>query len=96
MQLDVGNEPLVHVKAKIPCPFADINFSQSVVSNRAWRINRINKINNINRINNRLMNPCKLGLGLIPINNRLIQINDGLIQINDRLIRINGTFTSRY
>ncbi len=57
--------------------------------NRAWRINRINKINSINRINNRLMNPCKLGLGLIPINNRLIQINDGLIPINDRLIRIN-------
>ena len=56
---------------------------------RAWQINRINKINSINRINNRLMNPCKLGLGLIPINNRLIPINDGLIPINDRLIRIN-------
>ncbi len=35
---------------------------------RAWRINRINGINITNRINNRLINPCKLGLGLIQIN----------------------------
>ena len=38
------------------------------VLNRAWQINRINRINTTNRINNRLIDLCKLGLGLIWIN----------------------------
>ncbi len=39
---------------------------------RAWQIN---EINGINEINDGLINLCKLGLGLM-------QINDGLIWIN--------------
>ena len=35
---------------------------------RAWQINGIN---NTNRINNRFINQCKLGSGLIQINNRM-------------------------
>ena len=41
-------------------------------NNRAWQIERINGINDINRINNRLIDPCKLGPGLIWINSTLI------------------------
>ncbi len=39
-------------------------------TNRAWQINKIN------RINNGLINRCKVGLGLIWINNGLIWINN--------------------
>ena len=46
---------------------------------RAWQINKINRINKINQINIGLINQCKLGLGLIQINNGLILINNGLI-----------------
>ena len=44
---------------------------------RAWQINEINGINDINRINDGLINLCKLGLGLM-------RINDGLMWINDK------------
>ncbi len=43
---------------------------------RAWQINEINGINDINEINDGLINLCKLGLGLM-------RINDGLMRIND-------------
>ena len=46
---------------------------------RAWQINGINWINDINGINDGLINLCKLG--------------PGLMRINDGLMRINGTLT---
>ena len=54
----------------------------SVKKYRAWQINEINGINYINEINDGLINLCKLGLGLM--------------RINDRLMRINGTLTFRH
>ena len=46
---------------------------------RAWQINGINWINDSNEINDGLINLCKLG--------------PGLMRINDGLMRINGTLT---
>ena len=37
---------------------------------RAWQINGINWINDINEINDGLINLCKLGLGLMRINDK--------------------------
>ncbi len=43
-------------------------FTTSCPTKDVINIFRACRINGINRINNRLMNPCKLGLGLIQIN----------------------------
>ncbi len=44
-------------------------------NSRAWQINEINGINDINEIHDGLINLCKLGPGLM-------RINDGLMWIN--------------
>ena len=49
----------------------------ALVHYRAWQINEINGINDINQINDGLINLCKLGFGLM-------WINDGLMRINDK------------
>ena len=48
----------------------------SGIDSRAWQISKINRINKFNGINNGLINRCKLGLRLVPINKGLILINN--------------------
>ncbi len=62
--------------------------SLTINIHRAWQINEINGINDITEINDGLINLCKLGLGLMRINDGLMKKVKGPINpINLSLIR---------